>query len=109
MKSKNINGFYSGGYSFDVLDRFAQKELLKATNFKYQFTSCGFIRYYAKLFKKTENCKLDYIKQADENKFIVKTSLFLENTDNKPVASAWFMFVGKNHIRRRKKKNERKF
>ena len=104
MKSKNINGFYSGGYQYDKLDRFAQQELLESVKFKYQFTKYGFIKHKRKLFNKTDNCKLDYIKQFGKRKFFVKASLYLECENLNPVASAWFLFVGKDHIKRKAKK-----
>ena len=104
MKSKNINGFYSGGYQYDKLDRFAQQELLKSVKFKYQFRKYGCSKHKEKLFNKTDNCKLDYIKQFGKKKFFVKDSLYLEYENLNPVASAWFLFVGKDHIKRKAKK-----
>lgn len=91
IEKENKDGFISGGYIYDQLDRFAQILALSISNHKYEFTQYGFIKYLKQL------CVDDFYigynwKFKIGRRYFIK--VYAKDRNGVKIASAIFCFIG---------------
>lgn len=92
IKIYNKDGFVSGGYIFDRLDRFSQFLVSRKSNYKYNFTSWGFIKYPKQLCKPDFIYGINFIKKLNKRKYL--TMVYARDRNGVKVAWGIFCFVG---------------
>ena len=94
MEVNNIDGFVSGGYIYDQLDRFAQFLIMGISDNRYNFTSWAFIKYPKQLCEPDFYYGINWVKKAGKRLYFAK--VYAKDKNGVKVAWAIFCFIGTN-------------
>lgn len=99
MKKNNKYGFVSGGYLFDIMDRYALEKLIDTKGTGFYFTASANISYQKQCCDHNDLC-LQYTHIAEDpvhpDNYSVNVIAYSPKTKIQ-YASALFLFTRKNH------------